>query len=136
MIFIYPIFLSGRSGLELYTNWNIVLPKCKNSKEVFRYEYRKGQDFIIYDFKKQEKVIDSLNMKKITINNQERIKSIINDYYDDLAEDEKNKFDNEVELDYLYNTDNYYLYLEDDRNNYVILILCPNNKLYELHNVE
>lgn len=136
--FAYPFFLSGRSGHELYINWNIILPRCKNVREVFRFDYREGQDFVIYEFNDRSVVIDSLKMMKITVDNNEEVKNIIDDYYGNLHGDEKDKFDNEILLDNLYSYDNYYLYLEDedDKRNYVILILCPNNKLYELHNVD
>lgn len=107
-------------------------------KEVFKFEFREGHDFYVYNYDNRIKVIESLNMKKIMVDNQEEIKSVINNYYGSLYEDEKDKFDNEVELDYLNGTDNYYLYLVDrhDKRNYVMLIFCPNNKLYELYNVE
>lgn len=130
--FLFLVFPSYES--TIYINWSIKLPKYKNKHEVFRFDYREGNDFIVLEYEKIDSLIHSEDFIKISEDNVYDLKVIMDRYYSNLNRKEKEKFDNKINIGFLYNEENYYLFKEEPRR-FIIIIACQDDKAYIFESV-
>mgnify|MGYP004659116269 FL=1 len=139
IVFYYLCFLYKKNGLliEIYCNCGVWLQKPEKTDVIFRYEYKKGKDLEIFYYDDINTITKLSDFKKIGKNKQ-KVNNLIINYYNQLNLDQKSKFDNNVEIDELINSENYYFYENSTaiKNNdrYVLMIADKlNNKLYYIN---
>lgn len=118
----------------MYYNWHLLLKKPEVNKVIFEYEYRKGEDFEIWEYDDINQIISSNGFKKSTEKDDEFVRNILYRYYSQLDDTEKELFDKNTSTEELARATHYYLYKERGSDEYILLIACPNNKkVYYLH---
>lgn len=123
--------------IEIYSNCGVWLKNPKKTDIIFRYEYKKGKDLEIFYYDDISDLTKSSDFKKIG-NDRTKVNNLIINYYNQLNLDQKSKFDKNVEIDELINSENYYFYENSTaiKNNdrYVLMIADKHdNKLYYIH---
>ena len=127
--------------MVLCLNWGINLPKVhKIEKIIDTFVFRDGESLEIWHFKEKNKnkFIDKKEFIEIDISNIDFIKSKIDNFYKLLDENNKQKFDSNIDMFDITSNINYYAYFnkEDDERCYLLLILDYNsNKLYIFNNI-
>ena len=114
----------------MYVNWNILLPKPNNIDVVFTFDYREGEDFVVWHYKDAKKVVDEKKFNKIDDKNQIKVNSIIEKYYNKLDNKEKEKFNKKTSIESLSNLGNHYIYIGNDER--YLLMIEYDNKIYSL----
>lgn len=119
----------GRYSRTIHSNWEINFFGAKRLEKIFVYNYREGEDFLIwsYDDKKFSKVLIKNKFNVIGNQNVDLVKRILSNYYNRLDSNEKSLFEESVDIDLLVDKSNYYLYKErdtliDEYKNFVIVI--------------
>lgn len=115
---------------NMYINWNILLPKPNNLDVIFTFDYREGEDFVVWHYKDAKKVVEEKNFDKINEKNQIKVKSIIEKYYNKLDNKEKEKFNKNTSIECLSNLENHYIYMGNDER--YLLMIEYDNKIYSL----
>ncbi|MDO5393341.1 MAG: hypothetical protein Q4F33_01970 [Mycoplasmatota bacterium] len=115
---------------NMYVNWNILLPKPNNINVVFKFDYREGEDFVVWHYKDTKKVVEEKKFNKIDEKNQTKVKSIIEKYYNKLDNKEKEKFNKNISIECLSNLENYYIHMGNDER--YLLMIEYDNKIYSL----
>lgn len=139
VVFYYLCFLYEKNGwlIEIYSNCGVWLKNPKKTDIIFRYEYKKGKDLEIFYYDDINTITKLSDFKKIGKDKQ-RVNNLIINYYNQLNLDQKSKFDKNVEIDELINSENYYFYKNytaiKNNDRYVLMIADKhNNKLYYIH---
>lgn len=135
IVVIYNVF--NTSNIVLYINWNIKLPKPNKVDVVYNYQYREGEDLEIwhYNDKKINKIINNKSSKKIDKINKEFIKQKLNDYYIVLDDNEKDLFNTNVNIDFLIQEENYFIYYEKDKSWILLVIEYKSKNMYYFNNI-
>lgn len=135
IVVIYNVF--NTSNIVLYINWNIKLPKPNKVDVVYNYQYREGEDLEIwhYNDKKINKIINNKSSKKIDKINKEFIKQKLNDYYIILDDNEKDLFNTNVNIDFLIQEENYFIYYEKDKSWILLVIEYKSKNMYYFNNI-
>lgn len=135
IIVIYNVF--NTSNIVLYINWNIKLPKPNKVDVIYNYQYREGEDLEIwhYNDKKINKIINNKSSKKIDKINKEFIKQKLNDYYIVLDDNEKDLFNTSVNIDFLIQEENYFIYYEKDKSWILLVIEYKSKDMYYFNNI-
>lgn len=115
---------------NMYVNWNILLPKPENIDVIFTFDYRKGEDFVVWYYKDAKKVAEGKNFDKIDEKKQIKVNSIIEKYYNKLDNKEKEKFNKNTSIESLSNLGNHYIYIGNDER--YLLMIEYDNKIYSL----
>ena len=123
--------------IEIYCNCGVWLKNLKKTDIIFRYEYKKGKDLEIFYYDDVNTITKLSDFKKIGTN-KTKVNNLIINYYNQLNLDQKSKFDNNVEIDELINSENYYFYKNytaiKNNDRYVFMVADKhNNKLYYIH---
>lgn len=87
----------------MYLNWKIQLPKPQEINTIYKYDYKEGEDFLIwvYSEKKMQKIISKKSFQKIEEKSLEEIKARISEYYNRLDDNEKKLFNDNVSINEL-----------------------------------
>lgn len=139
IVFYYLCFLYEKNGwlIEIYSNCGVWLKNPKKTDIIFRYEYKKGKDLEIFYYDDINTITKISDFKKIG-KDKTKVNNLIINYYNQLNLDQKSKFDKNVEIDELINSENYYFYKNytaiKNNDRYVLMIADKhNNKLYYIH---
>lgn len=123
-----------RYSFSIYINWNKYIPIPDNTKVIYNYNYREGQDLDIWQYNnnKTNKIKNLNYFKKM---NKKNVEKQIKEYYKKLDEQEKKLYNKNININELTNNKNYYAFLDVPKENrYILLILDTNeNKLYLFH---
>ena len=128
LLVIWEVINSYR--FNMYVNWNILLPKPNTIDVVFTFDYREGEDFVVWHYKDSKKVVEEKNFNKIDDKNQIKVNSIIEKYYNKLDNKEKEKFNKKTSIENLSNLGNHYIYIGNDER--YLLMVEYDNKIYSL----
>ena len=115
---------------NMYVNWNILLPKPDNIDVIFTFDYREGEDFVVWHYKDAKKVVKEKKFNKIDEKNQIKVNSIIEKYYNKLDNKEKEKFNKNTSIECLSCLGNHYIYIGNDER--YLLMVEYDNKIYSL----
>lgn len=135
IFFVVLIVIPMSPTAVLFVNHGIVLPSPKSIDTVYRFDFREGEDLEIwlYNNKAFNKVISKKYFLKINEDNSVKVREFITKYYENLNVDEKEMFDENVDISSLVNSNNFY-YLDIDKNDertfLLILADVENKKLY------
>lgn len=89
---ILTILYNFSDSIFLKINWDIYLPKASENNIIYRFDYREGDDLEIWEYNnfKVEKIKNNDKFTVITDVNITNVKDYMNNYYDELGNDEKN----------------------------------------------
>jgi len=131
------IFTINRFGqqFEVYINWKVYLPRPDNIDTIFKYDFRKGEDFLIWSYSKNKftKITSSKRFNEIAKDNVELVTEKIIEYYNLLDDDEKNLFDKNANIEDLLKIGNYYLLKlrKNEKSDFLLIIgNIKEDKLY------
>lgn len=135
VIFIMLIFVMLNAGDNyqhiIYANWGVDFCTPKKLESIFMYDYREGEDFLIwsYDDDKFDKTLSKNKFSLISTENIKRVEQYLSEFYSRLDKKEKELFDKNVEVNSLIKPNNYYLYIDEikdyiawENRNFVIII--------------
>lgn len=126
----YGSFSDQGTANIINLSWDLNLPKEETIEDILTYKSRKGTSFRILKYKSQKELIESNPFSKITEKNQNKINEILNVYYNNLSDNEKQLYNTKVS-ESIISKGNFYIYREDHYNHYVLLIL--NSKTNDLY---
>ena len=130
IILIMVIILLGVSllsdNLLFYINYGVYLPNPSSVKTIYRFDYREGEDFFIWSYNDSKfmKAISKKEFNKINDSNIDFVNKQISEYYYQLNDDERKRFEKHTSLDKLLNTNNYYFCVisSENKNTFALLI--------------
>lgn len=142
LVVIFCTCIDG-SCFEVLVNNGVKLGKPSSVDVIYRYEFREGVDFYIFNYdndKDIKKIIDKNGYTKITKDNVDDVTKHLEIYYNDLQGDNIEKFNKTTSISELTSIGNYYLRSEDEEDfderdeNYFIEIIFPKDrKNYHFH---
>lgn len=127
------IFIEITSGDEIHVNWGIDLPKHEKEMNIYSTNIRDGKSLRIYYYDDYKKVLSAASFKKITADNIEKIRFVINDYREQLNSKERKLFNKNFDIDKIIREDNYYIFKSDSQQDYIFLILNSKGELYYIN---
>ena len=125
-IVILFFILHGNPRLGTFINHGIYLPKPVEIKVIYRFDFRNGQDLEIWIYQKEnfDKIFKNKKFRELKNDKSFIIKEKIDKYYSFLDAKEQKKFNKNVKLRTIMNTENFYYYRQnkDDQDAFVIMI--------------
>ncbi len=121
--------------VDTFINWHVYLPNIKDEKIIYDTFFGDGDTITILtvdDFNSIEKIIRKNNFQVINTKNIDNINEKIQNFYENLSDDGKSSFTNNLDLDNILNLskENYYLFKSKNNNrSYLILLLDVNEKV-------
>lgn len=133
IIIILNIVIDEKMLLE--KNWGIDIPKAQKVEVIYKYEFRDGQDFEKWYYKKEDinKIITNNKFQYISTQNKELVIERLNNYYEVLDDEEKKLFENNIDIESIVQEKNFFSLIirDDDKRNWALLLLdCQLNILY------
>ena len=133
IVFIIIFKIINNPNFPIFINWKLYLSSPSNEETIYEYDWREGEDFYIWYYRKLK-----VNKKftKIDKNNIKAVLEKFENYYDRLDGTEKTLLLKNIYWNFDYEKNplinNYYFYKEDDDSKDLILIITDlnNNKLY------
>lgn len=136
------MLLSGcTENILLKINKGVSLPEPNTIEEIYRFDYKEGDDFEIWKY--TDLNVKTIKNKKIfniiTSDNIEDVKKILTSYYNDLSYDEnlQTKFNEKFSIEDMVTEKNYYALLQEENSeSYLLLYLNLETKeLYYFNHV-
>lgn len=120
LLLIFKIF--NNHNTYLYINWKILLPEPSSVNNIYRYDFREGEDFIVWNYNSDK---DSLAVtKKLQkMDDIKKVNELLIEYYSYLDDENKNKFSSNIDFNIILNDDNYYLYKTENNNRHKLLLI-------------
>lgn len=137
LILILTILYSFIDSVFLKINWGIYLPKPIKNNIIYRFDYKEGDDFEIWEYSnsKLEKVKSKNYFNVLTDTDINDVKNYINVYYEEINKEEKSKFNANFDINKIVVPGNYYALIREE-NNYLLLLLDDiDNKIYYMNHI-
>ena len=141
----FCIFTIKGSQIDAFINWQIYLPGVKEEKIIYDSFFREGDTISILtisDFKFLEKIKGINNFEAISSENITTIQNDLLNFYNDLGQlkeiNGKEVYDENINVEQLLSTNNYYLIKKKNQNkSYIILILdIEDKKIYSFITIQ
>lgn len=125
----FCIFTIKGSQIDAFINWQIYLPGVKEEKVIYDSFFREGDTISILtisDFKFLKKIKEINNFEAISSENITTIQNDLLNFYNDLGQlkeiNGKEVYDENINVEQLLSTNNYYLIKKKNQNkSYIIL---------------
>lgn len=141
----FCIFTIKGSQIDAFINWQIYLPGVKEEKIIYDSFFREGDTISILtisDFKFLKKIKEINNFEAISSENITTIQNDLLNFYNDLGQlkeiNGKEVYDENINVEQLLSTNNYYLIKKKNQNkSYIILILdIEDKKIYSFITIQ
>lgn len=141
----FCIFTIKGSQIDAFINWQIYLPGVKEEKVIYDSFFREGDTISILtisDFKFLKKIKEINNFEAISSENITTIQNDLLNFYNDLGQlkeiNGKEVYDENINVEQLLSTNNYYLIKKKNQNkSYIILILdIEDKKIYSFITIQ
>lgn len=137
IIKLIPFLTSYR--FSLLCNENILVPVPKSEEQKFTSDFTRGNQFIIfrYNEKDRKRIIKSYKFNKVTKNNKNHLKIMIENFHSSLNEKQLSIFDDAITQEKLIENGNYYIVNNKSNGecHYTILVFYKND-LYYMNKIE